>query len=43
MPASPQRSTALLAIAFVLLWHSGFVGPEFGLDYTGVFTLLSWR
>jgi drug/metabolite transporter (DMT)-like permease len=43
MPASPQRRNALLAIAFVLLWNSGFVGAEFGLDYTGVFTLLSWR
>jgi drug/metabolite transporter (DMT)-like permease len=33
----------LLVIGFVLLWNSGFVGAEFGLDYTGVFTLLSWR
>ena len=43
MPASPQRHTTLLAIGFVLLWNSGFVGAEFGLEYTGVFTLLSWR
>jgi len=27
----------------VLLWNSGFVGAEFGLDYAGVFTLLWWR
>jgi len=43
MPASPQRHTTLLAIGFVLLWNSGFIGAEFGLEYTGVFTLLSWR
>lgn len=43
MPASPQPSNGVLAICFVLLWNSGFVGAEFGLDYTGVFTLLSWR
>ncbi len=33
----------MLAIGFVLLWNSGFIGAEFGLDYTGVFTLLWWR
>lgn len=43
MPASPQASNGVLAIGFVLLWNSGFIGAEFGLDYTGVFTLLSWR
>src|SRR6056297_2383819 len=43
MPATPQRSTTMLAIGFVLLWNSGFIGAEFGLDYTGVFTLLWWR
>ncbi|NGX17590.1 DMT family transporter [Wenzhouxiangella sp. XN24] len=43
MPASSRQHTALLVIGFVLLWNSGFIGAEFGLDYTGVFTLLSWR
>lgn len=43
MPASSQQSTALLVVGFVLLWNSGFVGAEYGLDYTGVFTLLWWR
>src|SRR6056297_4172374 len=43
MPQSTQRNTVLLAIGFVLLWNSGFVGAEYGLDYTGVFTLLWWR
>lgn len=31
------------AIAFVLLWNSGFIGAEYGLPFTGVFTLLFWR
>lgn len=38
-----QRSTIFLAIAFILLWNSGFVGAEFGLSYTQPFTLLFWR
>lgn len=38
-----NRSTILLAIAFVLLWNSGFIGAEYGLPYTGPFTLLFWR
>lgn len=32
-----------LIIGFVLLWNSGFIGAEFGLDYAGVYTLLAWR
>jgi drug/metabolite transporter (DMT)-like permease len=32
-----------LAIGFVFLWNSGFVGAEFGLLYSGPFTLLFWR
>lgn len=31
------------AIGFVLLWNSGFIGAEYGLPYTGPFTLLFWR
>ncbi len=38
-----NRSTIFLAIAFVLLWNSGFIGAEFGLPYAGPFTLLFWR
>lgn len=38
-----KRSTVLLAIAFVLLWNSGFIGAENGLPYTGPFSLLFWR
>ncbi len=37
------RSTVFLALAFVLLWNSGFIGAEYGLPYTGPFTLLFWR
>lgn len=41
-----RRSHAGLAIAsagFVLLWNSGFIGAEFGLPYSGPFTMLFWR
>ena len=37
------RSNTVLIIGFVLLWNSGFIGAEFGLDYAGVYTLLAWR
>nr|WP_281286811.1 DMT family transporter [Gracilimonas mengyeensis] len=32
-----------LAAGFVLLWNSGFIGAEYGLPYTGPFTLVFWR
>ena len=38
-----NRTTIILAIGFVLLWNSGFIGAEYGLPYTGPFTLLFWR
>jgi len=38
-----KRTTLILAIGFVLLWNSGFIGAEYGLPYTGPFTLLFWR
>ena len=31
------------SVGFVLLWNSGFIGAEFGLPYSGPFTLLLWR
>lgn len=31
--------TALLALAFVVLWNSGFIGAEYGLPYVGPLTL----
>src|SRR6056297_2792725 len=36
-------STACLTAGFVLLWNSGFIGAEYGLRFTGPFTLLFWR
>lgn len=38
-----SRDTFGLSLAFVLLWNSGFIGAEYGLPYTGPFTLLFWR
>lgn len=32
-----------LELLFVLLWNSGFIGAEYGLPYTGPWTLLLWR
>jgi len=29
-----------LITGFVLLWNSGFIGAEYGLPYTGPFTLM---
>ena len=37
------NDTLLIAIGFVLLWNSGFIGAEYGLPYTGPFALLFWR
>ncbi len=33
----------MLSIGFVFFWNSGFIGAEYGLPYTGPFTLLFWR
>ncbi|MCF7803120.1 MAG: DMT family transporter [Candidatus Marinimicrobia bacterium] len=38
-----SKRTILLAVGFILLWNSGFIGAEYGLPYTGPFTLLFWR
>jgi drug/metabolite transporter (DMT)-like permease len=32
-----------LELLFVFLWNSGFIGAEYGLPYTGPWTLLFWR
>jgi len=37
------KRTIIYAVGFVILWNSGFVGAEYGLPYTGPFTLLFWR
>ncbi|WP_339649354.1 DMT family transporter, partial [uncultured Salegentibacter sp.] len=41
--ATMKRSTILLIVGFVLLWNSGFIGAEYGLPYTGPFTLIFLR
>lgn len=38
-----KKGTPLLIIGFVLFWNSGFIGAEYGLPYTGPFTLMFWR
>lgn len=38
-----KRDTLLLIAGFVLLWNSGFIGAEYGLPYTGPFTLIFLR
>ena len=38
-----KRSTIFLTIGFVFLWNTGFIGAEYGLPYTGPFTLIFWR
>lgn len=38
-----KRFTIFLIAGFVLLWNSGFIGAEYGLPFTGPFTLLFWR
>jgi drug/metabolite transporter (DMT)-like permease len=38
-----KNRTILFATGFVLLWNSGFIGAEYGLPYTGPFTLIFWR
>ncbi len=38
-----NRNTLLLAAGFVFLWNSGFIGAEYGLPYTGPYTLVFWR
>ncbi len=38
-----QHSTLFLAIGFVLLWNSGFIGAEYALPYAEPLTLLFWR
>lgn len=38
-----NKHTLTLAVGFVLLWNSGFIGAEYGLPFTGPFTLVFWR
>ena len=38
-----KQKTIFLIIGFILLWNSGFIGAEYGLPYTGPFSLIFWR
>ena len=38
-----KNPVLLLIIGFVFFWNSGFIGAEYGLPYSGPFTLLFWR
>lgn len=38
-----KQNTFWLITGFVILWNSGFIGAEFGLPYTGPFTLMFYR
>lgn len=39
----PHRIGNTMALGFVLLWNSGFIGAEFVLPYTEPFSLMFWR
>lgn len=41
--SNSKQHTFALAAGFILLWNSGFIGAEYGLPYTGPFTLVFWR
>lgn len=43
MPENARMTVPLLALGFVLLWNSGFIGAEYVLPKTGPFSLLFWR
>lgn len=38
-----RHTTLFLAIGFILLWNSGFIGAEYALPFTEPLTLLFWR
>lgn len=38
-----HKHNVLLAIGFVLLWNSGFIGADYGLPYTNPYTLMFFR
>ncbi|HHP7233804.1 MAG TPA: DMT family transporter [Desulfobacterales bacterium] len=38
-----HHHTWFLAVGFILLWNSGFIGAEYALPYTEPLTLLFWR
>ena len=43
MPLKRKQKNLWLITGFVVLWNSGFIGAEFGLPFTGPFTLMFFR
>jgi len=43
MQLSDKQKDFWLITGFVFLWNSGFIAAEYGLPYTGTFTLLFYR
>jgi len=43
MQLTSKQKNFWLITGFVLLWNSGFIGAEYGLPYTGPFTLMFYR
>ncbi len=43
MQLNNKQTNIFLIIGFVILWNSGFIGAEYGLPFTGTFTLLFYR
>ncbi|MFW6042938.1 MAG: DMT family transporter [Marinilabiliaceae bacterium] len=43
MPLNREQKNLWLITGFVVLWNSGFIGAEFGLPFTGPFTLMFYR
>ncbi len=43
MQRNRKHKNFFLITAFVLLWNSGFIGAEFALRYSGIFTLMFFR
>lgn len=43
MQLNSKQENVYLIFGFVILWNSGFIGAEYGLPYTGTFTLLFYR
>lgn len=43
MQYNSKQKNIWLITGFVILWNSGFIGAEYGLPYTGTFTLMFYR
>lgn len=43
MKCNSKQKNFWLITGFIIFWNSGFIGAEYGLPYTGVFTLMFYR